>query len=1296
MKKKLFFANIFYILVLFASCNVGLGKSVDTNGPVVTITSPNSGDSVSSEFILKGNVSDNESVWFLTVTVKSEAGETLNTWRWIDNLWQRKGEGGSWESLNDDANSWIENRGVSYDFSVRLSVPKEDGKYSVEVIADDEMANPSSLKEVSVVVDSNPPALSITQPNIEYKTLNKIKAALDKKATYKEYAMLDKYLNGDFEIKGIISDKFNLKAVAVHVRTVAGEDVFCQWIVTDSDYKSDDFSKYPTSARSLSTSENAEIKGGIRQWNMNVSDLFNDGDKNISGKISKEKQYLEIYTEAFDQANNAERKTQGYICYWPEADTPWVDFSLMGSDEYTAATTYSGTVLQGYAYDDDAIKSVQVSVKGGSYEETYQFTEENGLEKDLGCQSWEFDAPINAGIYSVTISARDKNGVQSEIKSGYIKVVDASYPKVIVTSPEKTKTLFGDANGDFMLNLTATDDSGVTGVKAVLLSNEEDSANFNLTTHSAWDLVNEKDLTKVDSNGNRLFYIKMSDTGKVDEDERKIYKGSLGMNLFKSVSASSEPFGLGIDGKSRLLLNQHFIFMVEDTNQNRTVEDCAILGDIEPPTVALTKITTEGDGKEYPLGGAEKLPQGTSVATIHGEWSDDSMLVWNDKDKLSSFKVFVGIDEARDIEYDWSGGKGTFRAKVSIPDGLSLVPFSVQVSDFAGNQKNATNSIEIDGDAPALRYITSGNANGSYKVNQEIKIALKFNKKMYLKIPSVSAGTMPKLKLNNNKYAVYESGDGGMNHIYKYKVESGDDVAELDVVDFEPSELVFGDKKTEDAQKLTLNKSSLAGNTKFSNNKKIEIVTKKPEVEGVEISSSDDGDTVTIKFSQNIVKGTGKLTITQKDVQKVPPVLTEERYKILVKKNAALATYYEKGTNGADSDFKPDTSAKYVLKYDYKADDKSVVDAYKAASAHIIEKDVKSQSVSVDGKKLVISLKGSDILPCKGAEYSVKIPSGIVQDRIGQSNENMAESNATCPGIEKPVIRVQKSKWTYDKDSFTATQPLTANYRAECATPGASLTLSHTEAKGKKMKVEGRNDNAGGVSFTRQESAGSETTVPQSNYTQGSDITIGNNQAVNESDLYGQVFKITAKATKGSANATAYEVAYRSVIYIMGLGNKGDNNDGGHQPFTLHNNDDSVAKAIETSNGRCGVWLRGGESINSDSTTPGFPLSWNTDDYDNTALLTQITLNNDEHNYYYVTWEINVNMYVAFLAGSLHEDSGTMGPKKIIYLQTDWNQNRWVDYNGKYWLEPGESVNFATAKDNFFDVASGNKIKTVR
>lgn len=174
---------------------------------------------------------------------------------------------------------------------------------------------------------------------------------------------------------------------------------------------------------------------------------------------------------------------------------------------------------------------------------------------------------------------------------------------------------------------------------------------------------------------------------------------------------------------------------------------------------------------------------------------------------------------------------------------------------------------------------------------------------------------------------------------------------------------------------------------------------------------------------------------------------------------------------------------------------------------------------------------------------------------------------------------MQKSKWTYNADSFTATRPLTAEYCAECATPGATLTLSHTEAKGKKMKVKGQSDDNGGVSF-QQDPAGSETTISQDDYTQGVGISIGNDKAESESDLCGQIFKITATATKGDADATAYEVAYRSVIYIMGLGQQG----GSHNEFKLHKENNYVANALGSE--KCGLWIRGGESMYSDSTTP--------------------------------------------------------------------------------------------------------------
>ena len=65
------------LIFAFASCDVGLGESIDTSVPTVSITQPASSSSVSGDFVIGGVANDDKSLDKVVLTIKNTAtGET--------------------------------------------------------------------------------------------------------------------------------------------------------------------------------------------------------------------------------------------------------------------------------------------------------------------------------------------------------------------------------------------------------------------------------------------------------------------------------------------------------------------------------------------------------------------------------------------------------------------------------------------------------------------------------------------------------------------------------------------------------------------------------------------------------------------------------------------------------------------------------------------------------------------------------------------------------------------------------------------------------------------------------------------------------------------------------------------------------------------------------------------------------------------------------------------------------------------------------------------------------------------
>lgn len=76
----LFFASLVFFNSIL-SCEVGLGDSVDTQAPVISITYPPSGAIIRDTFVLAGTCQDDKGVASMEVVVKNNETQTSVTYK---------------------------------------------------------------------------------------------------------------------------------------------------------------------------------------------------------------------------------------------------------------------------------------------------------------------------------------------------------------------------------------------------------------------------------------------------------------------------------------------------------------------------------------------------------------------------------------------------------------------------------------------------------------------------------------------------------------------------------------------------------------------------------------------------------------------------------------------------------------------------------------------------------------------------------------------------------------------------------------------------------------------------------------------------------------------------------------------------------------------------------------------------------------------------------------------------------------------------------------------------------------
>jgi hypothetical protein len=506
----------------------------------------------------------------------------------------------------------------------------------------------------------------------------------------------------------------------------------------------------------------------------------------------------------------------------------------------------------------------------------------------------------------------------------------------------------------------------------------------------------------------------------------------------------------------------------------------------------------------------------------------------------------------------------------------------------------------------------------------------------------------------------------------------------------------------------------------------IQILTGNPSVTSVSYSAASGGNParLTITFDRDVYKGAGSITVTQHEASYIAPaVLDETRFNRLngLVEDDDLSEYYTLGTNGAtraatgDAVTPDTTTKKYILQYRYNGNDTTLTNLFKNNDLHKVTVGVTSNAVKIseaNRKVMTVDLTGAYELLVLGTNYKVGFDNDLITDQLSHKMTGAYSDDVTVPGINPPVIRVQKESertgdesYLYDAGNgvIRARQPFTTKAKIDCQTPGVTLsyklgtlTLSTDVTGNEHSETFRTTTNAQPGNNTGQVTGTPPTINPENvplgdftgtSYISGIDLGADNTNGTDTTfaqfrTIPGIKHVIWARASKDGDSVDAYEAAFRSVFIYRNVAE-------------LVNLEDGGADLPEQ------IWLRGGDSPTGSTLTPGHPLSWDTSDHSpgpsKAKLMTSIPVINGTTDrgtdayWYYVTWDITVKTYVGFFAGSTPNtlDEAKLGP-------TDWAwfaSGVWpyVEY---YPVFPGESrlVRNITSVQDLLLKAAANEI----
>ena len=653
--------------------------------------------------------------------------------------------------------------------------------------------------------------------------------------------------------------------------------------------------------------------------------------------------------------------------------------------------------------------------------------------------------------------------------------------------------------------------------------------------------------------------------------------------------------------------------------------------DTSTTTLKVTSVDSE------PVNAANKIVDIAGNALVNSGFTKDlSGLII---DTLTpATPVISGITEGemvydnsgKSFSINWGTNSDAVIKKYSVDGGKSWTDYtgsSVTISnngdytvtayqqDAAGNRsENATvKHFSIDAGA-ILTSVTAGVPTGIYTTGKAIPIYLNFRKDV-----TVTSGT---LTLSNGKTATYTSGSGTKQAVFTYTVAEGDSSSALNVT------TINGTYKDSKGNNVDNYVKAIPSGKNLSDSRIIQIVTGKPVIQSIALSKLNGNDVLTIIFSSSVKKGSGNITLEHGTGFKAPSVISEETFIKWLAKEDTLDDYYTLGTNGSDVNGNSDLTEKYVLDYDIETNNTSLISALKNADADKVIISVNNSNVAVSGNKVAITLSDTYAVPVKGASYSVIVDAGIVKDSQNHANELSNTYTVTHSGLEAPVVRVNKKRET---TGTTVTQPLQTGVKADCQTPGATVTCVVYRQVNSQYSVTGKNSipTKAALNLTQQST---QSTYPF-NIGDGTNTTNG------------YIYRINATATKDSATVTAYEFAYRSVYAMTNIG-------GGE---------------VGTTGNYAQVWVRGSDLPSGGLSLSTFPVSWNSTEFDKVRAMTNSTGNT----WYWVSWEINKPAYLEPLRGDMPSDAATKGPSVW-----SWGMQCYIPGLANHPLYPGQSITF--------------------
>lgn len=587
---------------------------------------------------------------------------------------------------------------------------------------------------------------------------------------------------------------------------------------------------YPFGRKTLYYSKTLKVgQDGIqdlRTWTVSIKpEDWISSELNAALQSGKHK--IRLVATSVSNSDAWQRKILGYFIWYPEADYPWItlysgrDFETVSSDQ-----TYPSAKIFGVVQDDDGIESLTYSLKKQNAEDgswsSIKSNEPLALtENNAKNSQFNIEAPTESAIYKLSVYVKDIYGKTDSVVK-YYNVLDVQPPKISLTSPTESTTVFSAVGTAIKFEGTISDDAKIESIKIVHLN---PAATNPLENKLKFINPAEEDWQKLsDSDGNLIFDVEIPEVNYDSNTKIFSYEVNKSLDLFDDLKI----------GPDKPLITQDFVILAVDESGGATTLPISVIGDSESPKLTITEIELFDDSnrsitkKNFANADIVELPpiKAGYSAKICGTWSDNSTTKWNDCSKINKIEVEWLTAEFSNVIMNIDGTWEVSVNKDTVPPSGSAGSIIATLKDYANNSSTTSQSVMIERAQIGLDRITCENYDGSYTVGQDILINLEFTKGA-----TFEAGT-PSLKLNNGQYALYyetEKIKNGMSKIqFKYTISADDTNRFLDV------ESIEGDCKWKDTNTDAYFSIDNFDKIPKLSARKIKVDTKSPKIDSIE------------------------------------------------------------------------------------------------------------------------------------------------------------------------------------------------------------------------------------------------------------------------------------------------------------------------------------------------------------------------------------------------------------------------------------------------------------------------------